>query len=112
MYFRNLNHPITRPSVAGRRQDARADLASSRTDGGAEDKRYAHAHPCARRRRSALADLSHVRSHIFDGKTMSKETAAYQLCDLQDPMLKEMVEDDEELRETCDVGFSVILPLN
>lgn len=49
-------------------------------------------------------DLS---SHIFDGKTMSKETAAYQLCDLEDSMLKDMVEDDEELRETCNVRFSL-----
>lgn len=51
-----------------------------------------------------------TRSHIFDGKTMSKETAAYQLCDLRDPMLKEMVEDDEELRETCNVRHYAARP--
>jgi hypothetical protein len=51
-------------------------------------------------------------SHIFDGKTVSKETAAFQLCDIVDPMLKEMIEDPDALRETCDVrtphicGFS------
>ena len=72
---------LTRPSVVGRRQEARTDLANSRADTTGEVKR----------------------SHIFDGKTMSKETAAYQLCDLEDAMLKEMVEDDEELRETCNV---------
>ena len=35
---------------------------------------------------------------------MSKETAAYQLCDLHDPLLKEMVENEEELRDTCNVS--------
>lgn len=43
-------------------------------------------------------------SHIFDGKTVSKETAAFQLCDIVDPMLKEMIEDPDALRETCDVS--------
>jgi hypothetical protein len=40
-------------------------------------------------------------SHIFDGKTITKETAAFQLCDITDPMLKSMIEDPEALRETC-----------
>lgn len=44
------------------------------------------------------------RSHIFDGVTIAKETAAFQLCDVQDPMLKEMIEKEEDLRETCDVS--------
>lgn len=47
-------------------------------------------------------------SHIFDGKTLTKETAAFQLCDIEDPMLKGMIEDPEALRETCDVGFSFL----
>ncbi|KAI0787107.1 RNA polymerase III transcription factor IIIC subunit-domain-containing protein [Irpex lacteus] len=78
VYFRNLNHPITRPSVVSRRQETRTDLINARGDS-AEDKQ----------------------SHIFDGLTMSKETAAYQLCDLHDPVLKEMVENEEDLRDTC-----------
>jgi general transcription factor 3C polypeptide 5 (transcription factor C subunit 1) len=40
-------------------------------------------------------------SHIFDGQTLTKETAAFQLCDIVDPMLKEMIEDPDGLRETC-----------
>jgi general transcription factor 3C polypeptide 5 (transcription factor C subunit 1) len=44
------------------------------------------------------------KSHIFDGTTLSKETAAFQLCDIHDPMLKEMIDDDETLREVCDVS--------
>lgn len=38
VYFRNVNHPITRPSVVGRRQEARTDIANTRVDMGAEDK--------------------------------------------------------------------------
>ena len=43
------------------------------------------------------------RSHIFDGETVTSETAAFQLCDITDPMLKEMIEADDEdlLREAC-----------
>lgn len=43
---------------------------------------------------------------------MSKETAAYQLCDLHDPVLKEMVENEDDLRDTCNVSLSLyhILP--
>ncbi|KAI0698905.1 RNA polymerase III transcription factor IIIC subunit-domain-containing protein [Cytidiella melzeri] len=78
VYFRNLNHPITRPSVVGRRQETRTDIANAR-DPSTEDKR----------------------SHIFDGQTMSKETAAYQLCDLHDPRLKAMVDEADDLRDTC-----------
>jgi general transcription factor 3C polypeptide 5 (transcription factor C subunit 1) len=34
---------------------------------------------------------------------LTKETASFQLCDLIDPMLKEMIDNSEELREECDV---------
>lgn len=44
------------------------------------------------------------RSHIFDGQTVTKETAAFQLCDLHDPMLKAMIEEEDDLRETCSVS--------
>jgi general transcription factor 3C polypeptide 5 (transcription factor C subunit 1) len=40
---------------------------------------------------------------MFDGKTLASGTAAFQLCDIIDPMLKEMIEDDSELRDTCNV---------
>lgn len=42
-------------------------------------------------------------SHIFDGQTLTKETAAFQLCDITDPMLKDMIEDLDGLRDACDV---------
>lgn len=104
LYFRNLNHPMVRPSVTSRRQEVRNDSAQSRTDmaGREEDRRYS---------RDPLpllkCELIHctLRSHIFDGVTVTKETAAFQLCDIHDPMLKEMIEDEEELREVCNVCF-------
>lgn len=45
------------------------------------------------------------RSHIFDGVTKTSETAAFQLCDITDPMLKEMIEDEDEVRDTCNVSL-------
>jgi len=41
------------------------------------------------------------RSHIFDGVTLSSETAAFQLCDITDPMLKRMIDEEEDVRESC-----------
>lgn len=45
------------------------------------------------------------RSHIFDGKNLTKETAAFQLCDIEDPMLKEMIDDQDNMQEECDVSI-------
>ncbi|KAI0734983.1 RNA polymerase III transcription factor IIIC subunit-domain-containing protein [Fomitopsis betulina] len=80
LYFRNTSHPIVRPSVVSKRQEGRTELAQSRTETGGQDDK---------------------RSHIFDGVTVTKETAAFQLCDITDPMLKEMIEDEEDLRDAC-----------
>ncbi|KZT74547.1 hypothetical protein DAEQUDRAFT_720727 [Daedalea quercina L-15889] len=80
LYFRNSNHPIVRPSVVSKRQEGRTELAQHRTEAGSQDDR---------------------RSHVFDGVTVTKETAAFQLCDITDPMLKEMIEDEEDIREVC-----------
>ncbi|CDO74112.1 hypothetical protein BN946_scf185043.g162 [Trametes cinnabarina] len=78
LYFRNINHPISRPSVVSRRQEQRNESAQARFSG-VDDRR----------------------SHIFDGVTVTSETAAFQLCDITDPMLKEMIEDEDAVRETC-----------
>ncbi|KAG2013884.1 hypothetical protein CC2G_010749 [Coprinopsis cinerea AmutBmut pab1-1] len=80
LYFRNANHPISRPSVTTRRQDRTNVNLHIRNEQGDDRKN----------------------SHIFDGKTVSKETAAFQLCDIVDPMLREMIEDPDGLRESCD----------
>ncbi|KAI0053086.1 hypothetical protein FA95DRAFT_1579753 [Auriscalpium vulgare] len=83
LYFRNLNHPIARPSVVTRRQESRYSVTSqNRTLAGEQGK-------------------DERNSHVFDGQTLSTETAAFQLCDITDPMLREMIEDEEETRETC-----------
>lgn len=44
-------------------------------------------------------------SHTFDGVTPSKETAAFQLCDITDPMIKAMIDDPEEVRDVCNVNL-------
>lgn len=78
LYFRNTSHQMQRPSVTARRQDARGDGIRAREGG--ENKR----------------------SHIFDGQTTHGETAAFQLCDLHDEFLRELVENEDDLREVCD----------
>ncbi|KAJ7368086.1 RNA polymerase III transcription factor IIIC subunit-domain-containing protein [Mycena albidolilacea] len=87
LYFRNANHPILKPSVMTRRQDrtaANMDNWAVAIEDGSE------------------RDNDRRKSHQFDGKTLTKETASFQLCDLIDPMLKEMIDNSEELREECD----------
>ncbi|KAJ7774340.1 RNA polymerase III transcription factor IIIC subunit-domain-containing protein [Mycena maculata] len=87
LYFRNANHPILKPSVMTRRQEraaANMDNWAVAIEDGSE------------------RDNDRRKSHLFDGKTLTKETASFQLCDLVDPMLKEMIDDDQELREECD----------
>ncbi|KAG5654500.1 hypothetical protein H0H81_001141 [Sphagnurus paluster] len=60
-------------------------------------------HPIARPSviTSLQLDLACRRSHIFDGQSLTKETAAFQLCDITDPMLKDMIDDPDDLREEC-----------
>ncbi|KAJ3993157.1 RNA polymerase III transcription factor IIIC subunit-domain-containing protein [Lentinula boryana] len=83
LYFRNANHPINRPSVATRRQERATAAAAANL--------------------STDPDKEEVKtSHVFDGINLTKETAAFQLCDITDPMLKEMIEDPDDVREACD----------
>ncbi|KAF8897346.1 RNA polymerase III transcription factor IIIC subunit-domain-containing protein [Infundibulicybe gibba] len=81
LYFRNANHPISRPSVMTRRQEraTNADVWPNEQAKEADRKQ----------------------SHIFDGQTLTKETAAFQLCDITDPMLKELINDPKDLRDVC-----------
>ncbi|RDB23140.1 Transcription factor tau subunit sfc1 [Hypsizygus marmoreus] len=84
LYFRNANHPIARPSVITRRQDRSAANVQVRALEEGTEK-----------------EADRRKSHIFDGQTITKETAAFQLCDITDPMLKEMIDDPDDLREEC-----------
>ncbi|KAI0265130.1 RNA polymerase III transcription factor IIIC subunit-domain-containing protein [Gloeopeniophorella convolvens] len=53
-------------------------------------------HPIGRARDDRRCVLAHL-----DGATLSSETAAFQLCDITDPMLKRMIEEEEDVRENC-----------
>ncbi|KAF8592376.1 hypothetical protein K439DRAFT_1655910 [Ramaria rubella] len=82
IYFRNVNNPTVRPSVTARVEAKYPDNIATRHD--------------------HVEVGSDRRSHIFDGKTQNSETASFQLCDIQDVMLKNMIETEDELREKCD----------
>ncbi|KAF8450806.1 RNA polymerase III transcription factor IIIC subunit-domain-containing protein [Boletus edulis BED1] len=86
IYFRNANHPMSRVSIVSRRQEGRSAAAYITRSVEQEE----------------AIDVERRKSHMFDGVTLTKETAAFQLCDISDPMLKEMIESEEDLRETCD----------
>jgi general transcription factor 3C polypeptide 5 (transcription factor C subunit 1) len=47
------------------------------------------------------------RSHIFDGKDILESTSLFQMCDLLDPILKELVDTKEFLRDECHVSHYV-----
>jgi len=84
LYFRNANHPIARPSVTTRRQERTSVTARTRALEYGID-----------------GEQERSRSHIFDGKDLTKETAAFQLCDIEDPMLMEMINDPNNMQEEC-----------
>lgn len=56
--------------------------------------------------------IIHRRSHIFDGKTQSTEIASFQLCDIQDPTLVQMIGSEEELRDVCNVSHMFCLNIS
>ncbi|KZW04045.1 hypothetical protein EXIGLDRAFT_13046 [Exidia glandulosa HHB12029] len=43
-----------------------------------------------------------TKSHIFDGQQTYTDTAVFQLCDITDPLLKELIDDPDAVRETVD----------
>jgi general transcription factor 3C polypeptide 5 (transcription factor C subunit 1) len=104
LYFRNLNHPIGRASVVSRRQESRTMAASMNRSLGEQARDDRRSLPqCVV---ETVAKFLHNRSHIFDGVTLSSETAAFQLCDITDPMLKRMMDEEEDVRESCNVAWS------
>ncbi|OCB90890.1 hypothetical protein A7U60_g1915 [Sanghuangporus baumii] len=97
LYFRNINHPIVRPSVLTRRMDQR----STERPGSMPPTSWTSAQSVA------SSSSEEPPSHIFDGRHITKETAAFQLCDITDPLLSELIEDEEGVRDECnerDVG--------
>lgn len=89
LYFRNVLHPLVRPSIVGRSTQQRnsEQVVSPAPDPQSSNEQSDEAPP----------------SHIFDGKHQTKDTAAYQLCDIVDPMLKAMIEDESSVRDECNV---------
>lgn len=52
---------------------------------------------------NVIDDDGRPQTHVFDGVTITKETASFQLCDITDAMLVSMIHDEhDELRESCD----------
>jgi len=80
-----VNHPVVRASVLTRRQEARSAIIDSNTE----------------KRTSGGEEGDNTKSHIFDGIHPSRESATFQLCDITDPMLKEMIEDEDAVRDEC-----------
>ena len=107
LYFRNANHPISRPSVTARRHDRPSTSESLRTQEKDAERRLV-------KPSIIITHCFNARcrnSHIFDGQILTKETAAFQLCDIVDPMLKEMIEDPGGLRESCNVSSYFFIPV-
>lgn len=44
-------------------------------------------------------------SHIFDGEAVHRNVGNYQLCDMTDPFLQEVIKNDEFVRAECDVSY-------
>ncbi|ORZ40017.1 RNA polymerase III transcription factor IIIC subunit-domain-containing protein [Catenaria anguillulae PL171] len=53
-------------------------------------------------RGASTASRQEIKSHVFDGVHVNDETSVFQFCDLVDPLLKELVDTQEYLRDTCD----------
>ena len=104
LYFRNANHPIARPSITARRHDKTTLSDPSRMLEKDVERRRA-----VKMTLFLYSNQTSRSSHIFDGQTLTKETAAFQLCDITDPMLKNMIENLDGLRDVCDVRLSLSL---
>lgn len=44
-------------------------------------------------------------SHIFDGRTAHREIGNYQLCDISDPLLRQLLDDPKWHTNFCNVCF-------
>jgi len=44
------------------------------------------------------------RDHVFDGQILNRDKPDYQLCDIEDPLLKRYINDERLITDTCDVS--------
>jgi hypothetical protein len=82
--------------------------ASNNTETGAEAERFGY-RPFITVMHMADFGLnadsySDERSHIFDGETAHRNIGNYQLCDITDPFLQEVIQNTEFVRDACDVS--------
>jgi hypothetical protein len=49
------------------------------------------------------------RDHIFDGKILNRDKPDYQLCDIEDSLIKRYIYDERLIHDHCDVRSSSLL---
>ena len=54
--------------------------------------------------------LNRVRSHLFDGVSVFRNVGNYQLCDISDPLLRQLLDDPKWFADECNVRSSVFSP--
>ncbi|KDQ20732.1 hypothetical protein BOTBODRAFT_317063 [Botryobasidium botryosum FD-172 SS1] len=105
LYFRNKHKPHGRASITKRRSAAQGGAGPSEGSTQGESQQQPETEPpmflperfCA----AACYQCYYRDSHIFDGVHALRDVAGWQLCDIHDPLLKQLIEDDSELREEC-----------
>jgi general transcription factor 3C polypeptide 5 (transcription factor C subunit 1) len=45
------------------------------------------------------------REHIFDGQVLHRDKPDYQLCDIEDPLIKRYIDDPRLITDKCDVSL-------
>ena len=53
--------------------------------------------------------LINSRDHVFDGKILDRDKPDYQLCDIEDSLIKRYIYDERLIHDHCDVSHSVLL---
>ena len=54
-------------------------------------------------------ELISSRDHVFDGKILNRDKPDYQLCDIEDSLIKRYIYDERLIHDHCDVRPSFLL---
>jgi hypothetical protein len=54
-------------------------------------------------------ELIGSRDHVFDGKILNRDKPDYQLCDIEDSLIKRYIYDERLIHDHCDVSPSAPL---
>lgn len=49
---------------------------------------------------------SNKQSHVFDGTKVTADGKIWQMCDITDPLLRQILDDPSALRQTCEVSYA------